>query len=281
MEQRLPGEGKDLLGRLMREGTLSPEVLDRLLGAYTIFEYRDGKCFRRHASETYLKMLYLDDATAQSFGDRDILEAIVPEDREELCRVFGSSDIERTCSRFRRIQRDGGLICLEMDMLLLKREADSALYCGILRDVTQEIQTSAELKASNSAFETIFHISNEDRKDMQSHLGWLNPNGGEMLSLLADVLPIGMIGGYCEEGFPLYFVSREMCRMMGYGSRAEFVAAIQGRVVNTIYYEDLDQVCRDLGDDYREGMTYTIAYRMPRKDGSLFWVLDKGRVIRT
>ena len=62
MEQRLPGEGKDLLGRLMREGTLSPEVLDRLLGAYTIFEYRDGKCFRRHASETYLKMLYLDDA---------------------------------------------------------------------------------------------------------------------------------------------------------------------------------------------------------------------------
>ena len=281
MEQRLPGEGKDLLGRLMREGTLSPEVLDRLLGAYTIFEYRDGKCFRRHASETYLKMLYLDDATAQSFGDRDILEAIVPEDREELCRVFGSSDIERTCSRFRRIQRDGGLICLEMDMLLLNREADSALYCGILRDVTQEIQTSAELKASNSAFETIFHISNEDRKDMQSHLGWLNPNRGEMLSLLADVLPIGMIGGYCEEGFPLYFVSREMYRMMGYGSRAEFVAAIQGRVVNTIYYEDLDQVCRDLGDDYREGMTYTIAYRMPRKDGSLFWVLDKGRVIRT
>ena len=28
------------------------------------------------------------------------------------------------------------------------------------------------------------------------------------------------------------------------------------------------------------GMEYTTTYRMPRKDGSLFWVLDKGRVVR-
>ena len=279
MRQKLPCEDANLLGRLMQEGTLSPEILDRLLGAYSVFEYRGGKCFRRHASDTYLKMLYLDDAAAQSFGD--ILEAIVPEDRALLRAIFESDSAERNNCRFRRVQRDGRLICLEMEILQLKRGADAALFCGILRDVTEEAKTSADLEASNSAFEKIFHISQEDRADMQAHLGWLDPNRGEMLSLLADVLPIGMIGGYCEEGFPLYFVSREMYRMMGYGSRAEFVEAIQGRVANTIYYEDMDQVTQELGGNFSEGMTYTIAYRMPRKDASLFWVLDKGRVIRT
>ena len=281
MEQKHPGEGKNLLGQLMREGTLSPLILDRLLGAYTLFEYRQGQCFRRHASDAYLKMLYLDDSIAQSFEERDLLEAIVPEDRAAFREILESGSEERVRGNFRRVQRDGRLISLEMEILPVKRDAEAALFCGILRDVTEEKQTSADLKASNSAFETIFHTSSEDREDMQAHLGWLNPDRGEMLSLLADILPIGMIGGYCEEGFPLYFVSREMYRMMGYETRAEFETAIQGKVANTIYNEDQEQVARDLGSDYREGMTYTIAYRMPRRDGSLFWVLDKGRVIRT
>ena len=29
------------------------------------------------------------------------------------------------------------------------------------------------------------------------------------------------------------------------------------------------------------GMEYTTIYRIPRKDGGLFWVLDKGRVVES
>ena len=43
----------------------------------------------------------------------------------------------------------------------------------------------------------------------------------------------------------------------------------------------MERVSRDLGDSYYVGMEYTTTYRMPRKDGSLFWVMDKGKVIRT
>lgn len=101
----------------------------------------------------------------------------------------------------------------------------------------------------------------------------------EAISLLAEMLPVGMIGGYCEEGFPLYFVNSGLYCMMGYDSYEEFLTAIEGRVENTIYAKDLNRVEQELGDNYYVGMEYTITYRMPRKDGSLFWVLDKGRVV--
>ena len=39
MEQNYPCDHQNLLGKLMEEGTLNPGLLDRLLGAYTIFEY--------------------------------------------------------------------------------------------------------------------------------------------------------------------------------------------------------------------------------------------------
>ena len=143
--------------------------------------------------------------------------------------------------------------------------------------MTEEHQTSEDLKTSHSALQTIFHYSQED---MDGQRDFMEPNRTEFLSLLSNALPIGMIGGYCEEGFPLYFVSREQYRMMGYDSYQEFETAIQGKVANTIYYKDLERVSRELGSSYHVGMEYTTTYRMPRKDGSLFWVLDKGRVVR-
>lgn len=90
----------------------------------------------------------------------------------------------------------------------------------------------------------------------------------------------GLIGGYCEEGFPLYYVNDTMVRMLGYDSRDEFTRAIGGLVANTIHPEDMPQVMRDLGTDYYEGMTYDTSYRMPKKDGSYFWTTDRGKVIR-
>ena len=44
---------------------------------------------------------------------------------------------------------------------------------------------------------------------------------------------------------------------------------------------DREQVLKDIGGEYYEGLTYETTYRMPRKDGSWFWTVDKGKVIRT
>lgn len=91
----------------------------------------------------------------------------------------------------------------------------------------------------------------------------------------------GMIGGYCEHGFPLFYVNDNMIKMLHYDSKEEFIKAIDSKVENLIYPEDLPQVLNDLGANYYEGMTYESSYRMSRKDGSLFWTMDRGKVIKT
>ena len=91
----------------------------------------------------------------------------------------------------------------------------------------------------------------------------------------------GLIGGYCEDEFPIYYANEEMARMLGYDAVEELVEAIDGKVINTIHPDDRGQVIKDIGDEYYEGLTYETTYRMPRKDGSWSWTVDKGKVIRT
>ena len=91
----------------------------------------------------------------------------------------------------------------------------------------------------------------------------------------------GLIGGYCEDEFPVYYANEEMARMLGYDAVEELVEAIDGKVINTIHPDDREQVIKDIGDEYYEGLTYETTYRMPRKDGSWFWTVDKGKVIQT
>ena len=91
----------------------------------------------------------------------------------------------------------------------------------------------------------------------------------------------GLIGGYCEDEFPVCYANEEMARMLGYDAVEEMVEAIDGKVINTIHPDDREQVIKDIGDEYYEGLTYETTYRMPRKDGSCFWTVDKGKVVQT
>ena len=91
----------------------------------------------------------------------------------------------------------------------------------------------------------------------------------------------GLIGGYCEDEFPVYYANEEMALMLGYDAVEELIEAIDGKVVNTIHPDDREQVIKDIGGEYYEGLTYETTYRMPRKDGSWFWTVDKGKVIQT
>lgn len=91
----------------------------------------------------------------------------------------------------------------------------------------------------------------------------------------------GIIGGYCEDGFPLYYANDKMAKMLGYPDTASLAEGIGGMVANTIHPDDMPQVQKDLTDSYYEGQTYETTYRMLCKDGSWFWTVDNGKVIRT
>lgn len=91
----------------------------------------------------------------------------------------------------------------------------------------------------------------------------------------------GIIGGYCEEEFPIYYANKKIAQMLGYSTVEELVKGIDGKVSNTIHPDDRKKVTKDLNNgNFYEGMTYKTIYRMPKKDGSWFWTVDKGKVIR-
>ena len=93
-------------------------------------------------------------------------------------------------------------------------------------------------------------------------------------AIFAQMTPGGMIGGYCEEGFPLYFANHEMVKLLGYETFEELSEAIRGKVVNTIHPDDRQRVAADIGPRYYTGLEYTTTYRMPKNGRHL--VLDPG-----
>ncbi len=114
-------------------------------------------------------------------------------------------------------------------------------------------------------------VNNEEIIDIEEHLQELSVGDGNEC----------LIGGYCEEGFPLFYVNDNMIKMLGYDDREDFVEGIDGMVINTIHPDDRAQVQKDLGDSYYPGMTYETVYRMPKKDGTWLMTVDKGKVIET
>lgn len=103
--------------------------------------------------------------------------------------------------------------------------------------------------------------------------------------MLKDFMTMGetgrLIGGYCEDEFPVYYANEEMALMLGYDAVDEMLEAIDGKVINTIHPDDRERVIKDIGGQYYEGLTYETTCRMPRKDGSWFWTVDIGKVIQT
>lgn len=99
----------------------------------------------------------------------------------------------------------------------------------------------------------------------------------ELMEILVQVMPGGIVGGYAEEGFPLYVANDRMLKMAGYRSYEEFSESIQGMVINSIHPDDRSFVETMVNQQLAKSDQYEIQYRMKRKDGSDMWVHDIGR----
>ncbi len=108
-----------------------------------------------------------------------------------------------------------------------------------------------------------------DAADLEEHIAEISSlNGNEYL-----------IGCYCEEGFPLYYVNDNMIALLGYENREEFIEGIEGKVINIIHPQEHEQVQTELSNNLYPGMIYEMLYRVVKKDGTSFWVINKGKVI--
>lgn len=99
----------------------------------------------------------------------------------------------------------------------------------------------------------------------------------ELMKLIGQIMPGGIMGGYLEEGFPLYVANERLLEMAGYDSYQDFEEDIQGLVINSIHPDEREYVSALMDHVQTPGDQYEIEYRMKKKDGSYMWVHDIGR----
>lgn len=100
--------------------------------------------------------------------------------------------------------------------------------------------------------------------------------GAKALDILGRSIPGGMMGGYLEPDFPLYYVNDFMLSYLGY-TYEEFVAAIDGKVINCMHPDDRARVDALVEAAFAQDLDYEVQYRIRKKDGSYIWVNDIGK----
>lgn len=99
----------------------------------------------------------------------------------------------------------------------------------------------------------------------------------QLIEIIGQIMPGGIVGGYMEEGFPLSVANEQLLGMAGYQSYQEFKQDIHGLILNSIHPDDRDYIRTEMEKVRSKGDQYEIQYRMKKKDGSYFWVHNIGR----
>ncbi len=103
--------------------------------------------------------------------------------------------------------------------------------------------------------------------------------GEKLMELVSRALPGGIMGGYLEEGYPLYTINDTMLHILGY-TYEELAAATDEKMMNIIYPPDQKWVEKSIQQQFKEKNEYKVEYRVVGKDGRIIWVSDIGKKIK-
>lgn len=266
------------LRELLNGDWISEAVVNNILGGAAVYGVRDGHVELLRTNRQYCRITRTAAVDPETHR-QTFIENVYQEDRERFLAVFEQARedvINGAQVEARRVLPDGQSIWIRLRVFFLREKDGCGLFYGSISDVTDQKHREQQLENSQRALTAVVHLSEND----ESFMGLTEENRRLAASIFAQMTPGGMIGGYCEDGFPLYFANHEMVKLLGYETYDEFAEAIRYKVANTIHPDDRSRVLQDLGAEYYAGMEYTTTYRMPKKDGSWFWTLDKGRVIQ-
>lgn len=101
-----------------------------------------------------------------------------------------------------------------------------------------------------------------------------------LMDLIKKSLPGGIMGGFLEEGFPLYVINEKMLEILGC-TYEELKAATGEKMLNTIYEEDRGMVEESIAQQFGEKQEYEVEYRAVGKGGKLIWINDIGKKVIT
>lgn len=272
------------IAELVENHVLSQSMVDKVLGAFAFYEMQSGpegeQVFWVKGNRSYYDMINSHGIYIDLGEEHSMLESVCEEDWDLVLEMFHAAKrnpLKSAGQEFRLKKPDGQSVWISVSLYYLKKQDDRTMFCGQVRDLTEQRKRQEELEMSQKALYEVLRL-NENDEDFKN---LAEENKQRAMSLFSKLLPVGMLGGYCEKDFPLFFVSSAIVRLLGYDSYDDFASSIDRKVSNTIHEEDRPQVLKDVGENYQEGQEYSTTYRMVRKDGGWFWVLDKGRVIKT
>ena len=122
--------------------------------------------------------------------------------------------------------------------------------------------------------EEFFPASVRNRSEMEAQMV------GRALDIVGKSIPGGMLGGYLEPGFPLYYVNDRILDYLGY-TYEEFMGATDGMVINCIHPGDRERIAAIVMAEHCTGSDYEFQYRMLKKDGSYIWVNAIGKRVKS
>ncbi len=99
------------------------------------------------------------------------------------------------------------------------------------------------------------------------------------LQTLTDNIPGGMHQCLADPYFTITTMSNSFLALFGY-SREEIAGQFHNRFIEMIDPDDRPMVKKALRAQLSTGNTLELEYRVRRKDGTLLWVLDKGKLAR-
>ncbi|HIW36950.1 MAG TPA: diguanylate cyclase [Candidatus Treponema faecavium] len=102
----------------------------------------------------------------------------------------------------------------------------------------------------------------------------------DIMQMLSQMIPGGIIGRLPGSDLPIFMINDELLGYLGYTYK-EYISATNGLSIKSIYPADREKVSRLVLDNLRMSSEYSAQYRMLKKNGSVFWVFDKGKKILT
>lgn len=97
------------------------------------------------------------------------------------------------------------------------------------------------------------------------------------IELMLRQLPGASIICYPDKYYTEKWVGQGLCKILGYDNIEEYHQKVQGHYLKNIYEEDYEKVQKKISHLLKENDTYSVRYRLKKKDGSLLWILDIGK----
>jgi PAS domain S-box-containing protein len=178
-----------------------------------------------------------------------------PDDRERVMAEEGHSQEtgEPLLSEYRLFAKDGHVVWVRDESVVVEGTAGGALLQGVIFDITQRKQAEEKVREAELRYRTL-------------------------VEQIPAVTYVDSYEGIERGHYRTMYVSPQIEELLGY-SPEEFMAQ-PGLWPTLLHPEDRDNVLARDTHHYRTGDPLTQEYRLIARDGQVRWVLDKAVAIR-